>query len=77
MIDIPGQLNIASLYLEKNIERGLGDKVAVYYKDETYTYGQISSLSNKVGNVLKDIWRTRESRSLTDFNYKDRVLKGE
>ena len=68
MVDIPEQLNLASFYLENNIERGLGDKIAVYYKDETYSYSQISSLSNKVGNILKELGVEVENRVLLAIN---------
>lgn len=68
MVAIPDEINIASVYLEQNIVRGLGDKIAVYFRDETYTYNQIASLSNKVGNVLKDLGVEVENRVLLVIN---------
>jgi len=53
-----GKVNIAYEALDRNVdEKGLGDKVALYYsdakRDETYTFAQMKALSNKFGNVLK------------------------
>ena len=52
---IPEQLNLASYFLEENISRGRGDKVAIYYRDEKYSFSDVCRLTNKVGNVLKEL----------------------
>jgi len=36
-IVIPENLNLTTYYLEENITREWGDKVAVYYQDKRYT----------------------------------------
>ena len=49
---IPKYYNITTMLIDETVEKGYGDKVAVYYKDKTYTYREIQSLINKVGNAL-------------------------
>jgi benzoate-CoA ligase len=44
------------------VEKGLGDKVAVYYQDKTYTYAEMQSLINEVGNCLKILGVHMEER---------------
>jgi acyl-coenzyme A synthetase/AMP-(fatty) acid ligase len=54
-IVIPEDLNLTTYYLEENIKRGKGDKVAVYYQETRYTFSDLCSLTNRVGNVLKEL----------------------
>jgi len=49
---IPQYYNVTTKLIDDNVEKGLADKVAVYYKDETYTYRDLQRLINKVGNAL-------------------------
>ena len=64
MIEIPDKINIAQFYLDRNLEVNRGDKIAIYYRDKTYSYSQLVSLSNKVGNFLKAL----------DVQVEDRVM---
>lgn len=52
--NIPNQYN-ASEVLFHNLNTGRGDKVAIYFGDETLTYAQLAEMTNRVGNVLKDL----------------------
>ena len=63
-IDIPEELNLTTYYLDENLTRGRGNQVAVYYKDEKYTFNDLCSLTNRVGNVLKEL----------NVGFEDRVL---
>ena len=54
-LSIPEQLNLTTYYLEDNIAAGRGDKVALYYRDEKYTFNDVCRLTNKVGNVLMEL----------------------
>ncbi len=63
-IKIPERLNLTAYYLEENITHGRGDKIAVYYQDETYTFRELSGLSNQLGNVLKEFGVGFEDRVL-------------
>ncbi|SPF45661.1 Benzoate--CoA ligase [Syntrophobacter sp. SbD1] len=49
---LPEKFNMVSLYLERHIEGGRGDRVAVYYKDRRVTYKDIFELTNRVGNAF-------------------------
>jgi len=44
--------NITTKLVDEKVERGLGDKVAVHYRDKTYTYREIQQFVNRVGNAL-------------------------
>ncbi len=61
-IQIPEQLNLTSYYLEENIAQGRGNKVALYYRDETYTFSDLCALTNRAGNVLKELGVDLEDR---------------
>ncbi len=63
-VKIPEDLILSNFYLEDNLALGRGEKIAAYYGDETYTFSELCRLSNKVGNVLKDL----------GVGFQDRVL---
>jgi benzoate-CoA ligase family protein len=63
-ISFPEQFNLATYYLDHNISEGLGDKVAVYYGDERYTYLDVQQMANRCGNALRSL----------DVEMEDRVL---
>jgi benzoate-CoA ligase len=68
MIEIPEKVNITSYYLDSNLQRGKTDKIALYYNDSTFTYGEIASLTNRVGNVLRELGVEAEDRVLLALN---------
>jgi len=49
------ELNLTTLLVERNIERGRGQKVAIFTGDKSITYNELSRLSNKLGNSLKKL----------------------
>jgi acyl-coenzyme A synthetase/AMP-(fatty) acid ligase len=51
-ISFPEQFNMATYFLDDRIEEGLGDKTAIYYKDQTYTYSDVQSMTNRMGNAF-------------------------
>jgi benzoate-CoA ligase family protein len=59
---IPQYYNVTTKLIDEMVEKGLGDKVAVYYKDKTYTYAEMQSMVNKVGNALKILGVHMEER---------------
>jgi benzoate-CoA ligase family protein len=63
-VTIPEKMNITSYYLEDNIAQGRGDKIAIYHLDETYTFNSLCSLTNRMGNVLKEFGVGFEDRVL-------------
>jgi benzoate-CoA ligase len=44
--------NVTAKLIDDAVEKGFGDKILVYYKDKTYTYKEMQSLINRVGNAL-------------------------
>jgi benzoate-CoA ligase len=63
-IEFPEKFNMANYFLDQNIEAGRGDKVCLYYRNQTYTYKQIVDETNQVGNVLLSLGVEMESRVL-------------
>jgi acetyl-CoA synthetase len=52
-----GNVNVAYEAIDRHVDNGRGDHVALYYsdaaRDEQYTFAELKALSNKFGNVLK------------------------
>jgi benzoate-CoA ligase family protein len=63
-ISFPERFNMASYFLDDRVREGLGDKVAVYYEDKQYTYGEVQRMANRMGNVLLDLEVEMEDRVL-------------
>jgi acyl-coenzyme A synthetase/AMP-(fatty) acid ligase len=61
---LPEQLNLGAYYLDVNLEAGRGDKTALYYEDGIYSFFELWRLTNKVGNVLKELGVEPEDRVL-------------
>lgn len=53
-----GKINMAYECIDRHVEEGKGDKVALYYKDATrneqYTFKEMKEKTNKAANVLKE-----------------------
>jgi benzoate-CoA ligase family protein len=54
-VTFPEQFNMAAYFLDRNIDEGLGEKIAVYCEDRSYKYSEVQRLANQFGNVLKDL----------------------
>lgn len=63
-ISFPEQFNLTTYFLDRNIEEGRGDKVAVYYRDGQYTYADVQRLTNRCGNALRALGVEMEDRVL-------------
>ncbi|MDF2607231.1 MAG: acetate--CoA ligase [Bacillales bacterium] len=54
---ITGKVNIAYEAIDRHVKNGLGNKIALYYKDlqrnENFTYKDLMLASNKAANILK------------------------
>jgi benzoate-CoA ligase family protein len=59
---IPQYYNVTTKLIDEMVEKGLGDKVVVYYKDKTYTYAEMQKMINRVGNALKILGVHMEER---------------
>ena len=63
-IEFPDQFNMADYFLYHNLEEGRENKVCLYFKDQTYTYGEAARMSNRVGNALREAGVEMEDRVL-------------
>ena len=63
-ISLPENLNLGSFYLDANLELGRGDRTAIYHGDRTYSFHDLWLLTNKVGNVLRELGVEPENRVL-------------
>jgi benzoate-CoA ligase family protein len=63
-IEFPERFNMAHYFLYHNVEEGRDGKTCLYYRDETYTYGDAVRMSNRVGNALRELGVEMEDRVL-------------
>src|SRR5437763_11780762 len=61
-IVIPDQYNAATAFLDRNLQEGRGEKTAIFYEGNSYTYAQMAELANRVGNGLLDLGIDLEQR---------------
>lgn len=59
---IQESLNVASYFLDHNISEGRGDRTAIHYKDKAYSYNEIFRMTNKIGNIFKELGVEVENR---------------
>src|SRR5258707_13505349 len=63
-IDFPTQFNMVDYFLYHNLEAGREGKVCLYFKDQTFTYGDAARMSSRVGNALRAAGVAMEDRVL-------------
>ena len=63
-VEFPERFNMADYFLYHNLEEGREKKVCLYYRDQTYTYGEAVSMSNRAGNALRQLGVDMEDRVL-------------
>ena len=68
-LDLPDIYNAASTFVDGNIARGRGGKVAIYYQDREITYQEVFESVNRVGNALRSIGIEIEHRSLAPLTF--------
>ncbi len=61
-ISFPERFNMADYFLYHNLEEGREHRVCLYFEDQEWTYGQTAAMSNRVGNVLRDLGMEIEHR---------------
>jgi benzoate-CoA ligase family protein len=60
----PERFNLADYFLDHNLAAGRGDKRAVFYRNEQYTYAEVQQLANRCGNALRSLGVEMEDRVL-------------
>ena len=64
-VEFPERFNMGDYFLYHNVEeRGRENKVCLYYRDETYTYGEAARRSNRAGGALRELGVRTEDRVL-------------
>ena len=58
------RINMGEYFLYHNVEEGREGKTCLYYRDETYTYGDAARLSNRAGGALRELGVETEDRVL-------------
>ncbi|NEP61386.1 MAG: benzoate-CoA ligase family protein [Symploca sp. SIO2G7] len=59
---LPSVFNVAAYFLEDNLERENSQKVAFFYRDDTYTYEQLSGFVQRTARSLLNLGLERENR---------------
>ena len=62
--DIPRSFNLTSWFVDRHLEEGRGDRIALYCGDERVTYRGLAELTNRIGNVLLELAVRPEDRIL-------------
>jgi benzoate-CoA ligase family protein len=62
--DLPRELNLASRFVDRNVEEGRGERTALLGPHGRTTYAELARLVNRCGNVLRDLDVRPEERVL-------------
>jgi benzoate-CoA ligase family protein len=63
-ISFPERFNMADYFLYHNLEEGREHKTCLYFKEQSYTYGDVARMSNRAGNSLRELGVEIENRTL-------------
>ncbi|HEX5469463.1 MAG TPA: benzoate-CoA ligase family protein [Gaiellaceae bacterium] len=62
--DLPHRLNLASWFVDRNLEEGRGGRTALFGPDGATTYAELAALVNRSGHVLRELGVRAEERVL-------------
>src|SRR5205085_1100532 len=63
-IEFPELFNMADYFLYHNVEEGRENKSFLYFRDQTFTYGEAARMANRAGNALREVRVEMEDRVL-------------
>ncbi|MBI4464916.1 MAG: AMP-binding protein, partial [Acidobacteria bacterium] len=63
-ISIPDPLNIATYFIDRNLELGRADNIAIYEEARQLSYAQLAEMVNRTGNALRALGIQAENRVL-------------
>jgi benzoate-CoA ligase family protein len=63
--EFPDRFNMASYFVDSNLEAGRGGKTAIYYDGREITYNEVAANVNRAGNGLRALGLQPEQRVLT------------
>jgi benzoate-CoA ligase family protein len=61
---LPAQFNVATHFVDRNLEAGRGEKTAFLCPDRRLTYADVAELANRTGNALLDLGLGMDDRIL-------------
>ncbi len=61
-LEIPEQFNVTTLFVDRHLAEGRGDKIAIYYQDGAITYREVYENVNRAGNALRKLGIGLEDR---------------
>ena len=62
--DVPRELNLATYFVDRNVEEGRGERTALIGPDALTTYAELATLVNRGGHVLRELGVRAEERVL-------------
>ena len=63
-VSLPENLNLGCFYLDINLELGRAKKTALLHGDKSYSFRDLWRLTNRIGNVLRELGVEPENRVL-------------
>src|SRR5437764_1263683 len=63
-IEFPARFNLADYFLCHNVHEARENKTCLYFRDQTFTYGDAVRMSNRAGNALRELGVEMEDRVL-------------
>jgi benzoate-CoA ligase len=63
-IQLPEVFNVATVMVDRHVAEGRGNKVAIYFEDQTITYADVLERVNRTGNALRNLGVQIEDRVL-------------
>jgi acyl-coenzyme A synthetase/AMP-(fatty) acid ligase len=63
-VDFPERFNMSDYFLYHNLVAGRDNKTCLYFEDQTWTYAEVARLSNRAGNILRELGLKIEERVL-------------
>lgn len=60
--EMPDVFNLGAFLLDRHLDEGRSENVAVIYQDKKYTYAEIAEAANRVGNALLELGVEQENR---------------
>lgn len=61
-LNLPRQFNAAQYFIDRNVDEGRGERVAIYSEDKTYTYHQLLEMVDRVASMLTELGVEMENR---------------
>jgi 2-aminobenzoate-CoA ligase len=66
-VHYPRELNAATELVDRHVDEGHGDRVAIHFEDEAITYADLQSRVNQFGNALAEVGVEAGSRVVVRF----------